>query len=410
MTAPLVTSHNNPLSLRLAERHACPACGSRALMPVVEVRNVPTNSCLMLDSREEARAYPRGDIELVFCETCGFIYNAAFDPLLTEYSERYEPTQAYSPTFLRFHKGLAERLVSGLALKGQTIVEVGCGQGEFLHLLCRLGGNAGVGFDPSVDPRRADVVTERAENVRLVADFFSDSSIHDLKADFLCSKMTLEHIPAVDRFAGITETVARQSRPGMKLFIQIPESERILQDCAFEDIYYEHCNYFTETSLKGLFLRHGFTIDAVSREYDGQYLAITGRFTGETEPSNGADIASLRRLVEDFKVRVAQAISHWRRVVAERSQSGGRVVIWGSGSKGVSFLAALGEGAPVSHVVDINPHRQGKFMVGSGHPIVSPQDLRTIRPTSVIIMNRVYKPEIAEMLKGLGLAPELLAL
>ena len=67
----------------------------------------------MLDSPEEARAYPRGDIELVFCEACGFVFNRALDPLLTEYSDRYEPTQAYSPTFQRFHRDLAGRLAGG---------------------------------------------------------------------------------------------------------------------------------------------------------------------------------------------------------------------------------------------------------------------------------------------------------
>ena len=49
----------------------------------------------------------------------------------------------------------------------------------------------------------------------------------------------------------------------MRLFIQIPESERIFRDLALEDVYYEHCNYFTEASLGGLFRRHGFTVDEV---------------------------------------------------------------------------------------------------------------------------------------------------
>lgn len=378
---------------------------------MLEVRSVPTNSCLMLDSREEAIAYPRGDIELVFCEACGFIYNAAFDPLLTEYSERYEPTQAYSPTFLKFHKSLAERLVEALALKGKTAVEIGCGQGEFLHLICKLTGGTGVGFDPCLDPRREDQVEERVEGVCLIGDFFSESSITELKADALLTKMTLEHIPAADRFAGVVEQLARQSGLGMKIFVQVPESERILTDCAFEDIYYEHCNYFTAASLKGLFARHGFAIDGVSREYSGQYLAILGHYVGErTDGGLTGEIEQMKRQVAGFKIAFARKIAEWQGIVADRVAKGARVVIWGSGSKGVSFLSALDNRDAISHVVDINPNRQGKFMIGSGHAIVGPADLRAIKPMTVIVMNRVYIPEIGEMLAKQGLSPELLAL
>ena len=402
----------NPLVLRPSEHGGCPACAGRALAPVLTLRGVPTNSCLMLDSPEEAKAYPRGDIDLLFCENCGFVFNRALDPLLTEYSDRYEPTQAYSPTFQRWHRDLAGRIARALDLRGKTVVEVGCGQGEFLHLLAGLSGCRGIGFDPCLDGRRADVVGERARDVELIGDFFSDASIEGLTADVLLSKMTLEHIPAAGRFFRLAERVAQASAPGMRLFIQIPESERIFTDLALEDVYYEHCNYFTEVSLAGLFRRHGFTVEEVTREYDGQYLTILGRYSGEADGAgeDAAGVAELRRLVERFSATWADRVEAWRAMVAERRARGGRVAIWGSGSKGVAFLSAIGGGEGVSHVVDINPHRQGRFMVGTGHPIVGPAALKDVAPTTVIVMNPIYRQEVADLLAGLGLRPELLTL
>jgi SAM-dependent methyltransferase len=403
----------NPLVLIPSEHGTCPACAGRRHTPVLALRNVPANSCLMLDSPEEARAYPRGDIELVFCEDCGFVFNRALDPLLTEYSDRYEPTQAYSPTFQRWHRDLAGRLAASMDLRGKTVVEAGCGQGEFLHLLCGLGGCRGVGFDPCLDRRRADVVGERARDVELVGDFFSDRSVEGLTADVLLSKMTLEHIPAAGRFFRLAAEVAKASAPGMRLFIQVPESERIFHDLALEDVYYEHCNYFTEASLGGLFRRHGFAVEEVAREYDGQYLTILGRHVGETTGASGetaAGLAELRRLVMRFAATSADRVAEWRATVEERRARGGPVAVWGSGSKGVSFLHAIGGGEGVSHVVDINPHRQGRFMVGTGHPIVAPAALREVAPTTVIVMNPIYRREVADLLAGLGLRPELLTL
>ena len=409
--APVAPASANPLVLRPEERGRCPACGGRALLPVLRLRSVPTNSCLMLDTPGEARAYPRGEIDLVFCETCCFVFNRACEPALTEYSQRYEPTQAYSGTFRRFHADLAARLVAEAQLQGGTVVEVGCGQGEFLHLLCRLAGAAGIGFDPSLSAARADVVGERAAAVSLRGEFFSDASAEGLRAALLVCKMTLEHIPAARRFAALTARVAGQSAPGMRLFIQVPESERIFRDGAFEDVYYEHCSYFTAASLAGLFARHGFAVDRVEREYAGQYLALQAHHTGVAGAGpDAAERARLRAMLVGFAATTARRIAGWQALVAARRAAGQRVVIWGSGSKGVAFLGALGGGEGISHVVDINPHRQGRFMVGTGHPIIGPDALPGIRPATVILMNPVYREEVAAELARRGLTPELLTL
>ncbi|MDB5375535.1 MAG: C-methyltransferase, partial [Belnapia sp.] len=212
-------------------------------------------------------------------------------------------------------------------------------------------------------------------------------------------------------FAGLTAKVARNSPPGMQLFIQIPDCERIFSEGAFEDIYYEHCNYFTEASLVGLFARHGFAVEAVSREYAGQYLTMLARFTGTRSAGVDADeIARLRAMVQRFGAIHAERVAGWRQLVRARQAACKRVVLWGSGSKGVTFLGALGEGDGVSHVVDINPHRQGHYMVGTGHPIVAPEALVALQPATVIVMNAVYRAEVAAQLAGLGLDPELLSL
>lgn len=401
----------NPLVLRPGERGGCPACGGRALLPVLRMASVPTNSCLMLDTPEEARAFPRGEIDLVFCEECCFVFNRALDPKLTEYSERYEPTQAYSGTFRKFHKALAERLADETRLKSGTVVEVGCGQGEFLHLFCGLTGARGIGFDPCLSAARADVIGHRAADVALRGEFFADESAEGLKADLLVSKMTLEHIPSASRFARLAEQVARQSAPGMQLFIQVPECERIFVHGAFEDIYYEHCNYFTEVSLAALFSRHGFVVEEVTREYADQYLAVRARYTGEPGPGvSETERMRLRAMLLHFRDVCERQISEWRSLVERRRTEGKPVVVWGSGSKGVSFLGAIGGGEGVSHVVDINPHRQGHYMVGTGHPIVGPDALSGIQPATVILMNRVYREEVAAELRARGMEPELLAL
>ncbi len=81
------------------------------------------------------------------------------------------------------------------------------------------------------------------------------------------------------------------------------------------------------------------------------------------------------------------------------------MVLWGSGSKAVSFLTTLGITDELQYVVDINPHRQGMFMPGTGHAIVSPDFLAEYKPDRVIIMNPIYREEITKMLKERGVEP-----
>ena len=57
------------------------------------------------------------------------------------------------------------------------------------------------------------------------------------------------------------------------------------------------------------------------------------------------------------------------------ADEGKRVVIWGSGSKAVSFLTTLRVPDLIAAVVDINPHKHGKFLAGTGHEIVGPRAL-----------------------------------
>jgi SAM-dependent methyltransferase len=385
----------------------CPCCLSRTMEPFFEVRGVPTNSCILLQTREEALGYPTGDIRLAFCADCGFISNIAFDAKLTEYSGRYEETQAYSPTFNAFHEKLARALVERHGLQGKDLIEIGCGKGEFLRLLCDLGDNRGLGFDPGYSEARGE--SAGAARFSVIRDFFSERYT-DRNADFVACKMTLEHIWTPHKFM---ESAVRLVRAGGTAFVQVPESTRILEDCAFEDIYYEHCSYFTGGSLSRLFRQLGFKVSRIDVEYGGQYLtveAVPASNGDEALSVEQNDLQKLRDLVRTFPERDAQKRGTWAQHLQDWSKAGKRVVLWGSGSKGVAFLTTIPGTQIVENVVDINPYRHGYFMPRTGQKIVSPEELKTLKPDVVVVMNRIYVPEIRQTLAGLGLQPEVLAL
>ncbi|MCO5165852.1 MAG: class I SAM-dependent methyltransferase [Planctomycetes bacterium] len=387
------------------EALACPCCGAQGLQAFYDVPRVPVNSCILMATREEALAYPRGHLRLALCPACGFVASTRFDPKL-EYSARYEETQAFSGTFNAFARRLVEDLVERQGVRGKTVLEIGCGKGEFLVQLCEAGGNRGVGIDPGYRPER----TRTTAQVEFIRDFYGERHA-DLQADVIVCRHTLEHI---ERPRELIRSIRRQvgDRRDVLVFFEVPDVLRVLQEGAFWDLYHEHCSYFTAGSLTRLFRQEGFEVTELELAFADQYVLLAARpADGPTAPALPLehDLEATRAAVAAFSDVCRRQLEAFGAQLRAAAARGERTVVWGSGSKGVAFLTTLGDAGPVECVVDVNPHRQGRFMPGTGHPIVSPEALVGVRPDHVVVMNPIYVQEIGRDLARLALTPSLRA-
>ena len=393
----------------MIETRTCRACDAAELRGIYHLNRVPVHSCLMLDTREEALSFPCGDVDLAFCEACGFIQNRRYDPSLQAYSPAYEETQFFSPRFRRFLAELCDDQASRHRLAGKTVLEIGCGKGEFLAALCERADCFGIGIDPGYRPERMD--SPAAARLRFVRDFYGPAYA-DLQADYVCCRHTLEHIGDVADFMRLVRQ-PMGDRTDVPVFFELPDTERVLTEAAFWDIYYEHCSYFTAGSLARLFRRTGFEPSRLWKAYDDQYLLLEAFPTRADIGSRLAeenDLERTRRQVEHFVTVVNARVAELKEQLANWGKDGKTVALWGSGSKTVSYLTTLGVTDEVQAVVDINPHKHGKFLAGTGHEIVAPETLRQLRPDCVVIMNGIYTDEIRADLERLGLQPEVSAL
>lgn len=396
----------------------CPSCYGTEICTFYEVANVPVNSVLLLTTQEQALNFPTGHISLGFCHTCGFIFNQKFRPELTEYSSRYESTQAYSPTFSSFAHKLAMGLIEKYDLRQKNIIEIGCGQGEFLTHLCELGDNRGVGFDPAFIDERIDSATK--QNIAFIKDFYSEKYAQ-YQGDFLCCKMTLEHIGKTDEFLGMVRR-SIGDRSNTIVYFQVPNAHYVLNEVAFWDVYYEHCSYFSKGSLARLFRRNGFDVLHLDTTYGNQYLII------EAQPIDGIlcgtdqedrtrnelleedDLAILEQAVQDYGTTVHRRHNHWRNLIQSVVDAGQQVVLWGGGSKAVAFLTTLKITEEIEYAVDINPLKHGTFLPATGQQVIAPDTLRQLSPKLVIAMNPIYLEEIRSDLQRLDVDAQLMGL
>ncbi len=190
-----------------------------------------------------------------------------------KYSPKCEETQGFSATFQAFHQRLTEDLIDRCDVRNKTVLEIGCGKGEFVSMLCDMGGNRGVGFDPAFVPQRRP--EKGGDAVKFIQDFYSEKYT-GFTADFVACKMTLEHIPDTLRFVSMVRR-AIGNNLYTTVFFQVPDMKRVIADVAFWDIYHEHCSYFNAGSLRNLFVMAGFDVIDVWSDYDDQYLMITAR-------------------------------------------------------------------------------------------------------------------------------------
>jgi SAM-dependent methyltransferase len=361
----------------------------------LERRAAPVHQNMLFPSAETARAMNRGSLDMRLCTECGFVFNAAFDPALMDYGPAYENSQDCSPAFDAYLDELVELLVRGHGLTTGRVVEVGCGKGVFLRKLLAHPDNhcEAVGYDPSyLGPERP------RERARLVKDFYTPATA--VPADAVVCRHVIEHIPEP---LGLLRTVrAGVGDSGVtRVFFETPCVEWILRNRVLWDFFYEHCSIFTAGSLALALENAGFEVSAVRHVFGGQYLWAEGS-SGPARKSRSKDSSEMRSLARAFATDERERVARWNALLEEHS-SRGPVFAWGAGAKGVTFCNLVDPDKDrLAGVVDVNPSKQGKYLPGTGHPIVSPGRAVATGAAAFLLFNPNYAAEVRSELQRLG--------
>ena len=337
---------------------------------IYRAEQLPVFQNRMFESERAARQCVRGDVVLVQSPTTGLVFNQAFDPELMRYDADYQNEQGHSAAF-RTHLEQVAQLVLG-HFRGQTLIEVGCGKGNFLEMLQRLGFQI-TGLDP----------TYEGDNPAVIKEYFTAAT--GLRADGLVLRHVLEHV--ADPVGFLSQLRDANGGSG-KIYIEVPCLEWIARHRAWFDIFYEHVNYFRLSDLERMFGK----VYESGRIFGEQYLYIV------------ADLRSLRTPAEstaarfdfpgDFLDSVTRSAAT---LMPTPGRAGRQAAVWGAASKGVIFALFMQRaGAKVDMVVDINPAKQGKFLAATGLRVHSPEEaLRQLAPgADLFVMNRNYLEEI----------------
>ncbi len=367
----------------------CPACESAETQEFLRRASVPVHQNLLFASRDQARTMQRGCLALRYCQACGFVWNAEFDATLLSYGSEYDNTQGLSDTFAGHLDQLARHLIDERGARNAAILEVGCGKGSFLRGLISdpALGNSGIGYDPSY----VGVLSDLDGRLEFRQEFF-DSQRVEVAADIVVSRHVIEHIAEPVAFLA-NVALALSAQPQARLFLETPCVEWILRHQVFWDVFYEHCSLFSPNSLQTTLGRAGLETVRVDHVFGGQYLWVEAR-AARTAVLPKPGPGPISKLASNFALADREQQARWSDI-ADRKRAGQRLVLWGAGAKGVTFANQVDpQGALIECVVDINPQKQGRFLPGTGHAIVSPAALREMVSATVLVLNPNYVDEI----------------
>jgi hypothetical protein len=384
----------------------CDACAETELVPFADLGQIPVLCGVHWSDAEAAAGSPVGRMSLAYCPECAYVRNTAFDPEIMVYDTTMDTNLHFSPAFQAFSADLVEHLVKRFELAGRTVVDIVCGQGEFLRELCHVGGCAGIGYDAMYagpvgpDPSGAVFHTGLAPRGAALPAF-----------DMITSRHWFEHID--DPYEFLRDLREQAGDRPVVGYLEVPDACYDLATAGWEVIY-PHVSYFDAYSLCRIVERAGWRVEDTGTHFAGMFRYIEmsanalGDRVGATVLPSRIDRDRQLAAIAGFADRHLRERSTWRDRIAALADAGANPVLWGAGSRGVQFLTFADPTRRLAAVVDLNPRKWGRYLPATAHRVDSPALLTQLQPTSVIITNPAYRTEISAQLAELGVAAEVL--
>lgn len=377
----------------------CRSCGGQDLLPFLDLGSTPVANALLKAPDEPAPAFP---LQVGFCPACSLvqllhvlaaddIFDAEY-PYFSSFSESLDVHSRQHVADLLRDRGLDTH---------SFVIDVASNDGYLLRHLLAPGVRV-LGVEPTPGPAAAAV----AAGVPTVQEFLGPETAAALvaehgPADVVLANNVMAHVPDLRGFVKGLATLLAQD--GI-LQVENPGVGALLEHTEFDTIYHEHFCYFSTLAVERLMAPEGLHLNDVEffPALQGGTLRWTcSRTPGRTDRAEqqlAAERAQGLHTPEPFlafgeRVRTLQA--DLRALLQRVTADGGSLAAYGAAAKGATLLNATGlDASLIDFVVDLNPHKQGRWMPGAKIPIVDPSVLLERQPDHVLVLAWNYIDEV----------------
>jgi SAM-dependent methyltransferase len=358
-------------------RKTCRVCKNRLFKePLITLRNVPC-SAQNFPEKSELRKDRGITLKIYQCSGCGLV-QLVCKPV--PYYREVIRAVGISEVMMNFRKKYFEDFIKKYELKNKKIIEIGCGNGDYLAVLSGLSVNAyGLEYSDKA------IQECRKKGLKVFKGFIEDASykIENSPFDaFLCLSF-FEHIPSPNAFLRGIWSNLKDKAVGI---IEVPNFDNLLQKRLIADFIHDHLFYFNDKTLKFVAEANGFEVLDIKKIWNNYLYAI------EVKKRTKIDLTTFFYKLDTIKKEISEFVSSFS-----------KIAIWGASHQALTYISLLNLKSKVKYIVDSAFFKQNKFTPATHIPIFSPEKLKEYPVEAIIIMVGGYNDEVVAIVKKMGL-------
>ncbi len=371
------------------------------------VSSPPSNSFLTKENLNEPEIlFP---LKLYLCESCFLVQIEEYKKSNEIFNEKYAYFSSFSSTWLAHAKNYVGMIIKRFKINNNSfVVEVASNDGYLLQYFVKnqipcLG----------IEPASNTAAVAREKGIQVIEDYFAIDMAMKLikkyqKPNLILGNNVLAHVPNINDFI-----------KGLRFFLnetgvitmEFPHLLNLIEKNQFDTIYHEHFSYFSFSTAKKIFEKHGleiFDVEEIPTHGGSLRIYVKHKEDLSKEVSenvrNLLDKEILKRMdkvsfYENFQAKVDIVKYELIQFLISKKNEGKQIIAYGAAAKGNTLLNYCGiKNDLIDFVVDLSPHKQGKYLPASHIPIVSEEKIKESKPAYVLILAWNLKEEIMKQL------------
>lgn len=344
--------------------------------PLMQLKNMPASAQDIPDENDINSDFGI-DLNLHQCQGCGLIQ---FDCEPVSYYRDVIRAGGYSTTMTELRRKQYKHFIDSYNLKGKKIIEIGCGQGEFLNVLNEFPVQA-YGIE-----NKSDLVEiAKSKNLNVTKNFTesADTRLENGPFSAFLSFNFLEHQPDPNTMLQCIYNNLEEDGYGI---ITVPAFEYILENNSFYELIRDHIANYTKESLRFLIEKNGFEMLECNRINRDTWEMIVKKRSRTNVNGLLQNYSSLKKQMQDY--------------FTIRNNEGKKVAVWGASHQGFTTLSSMGISNKVAYIIDSAPFKQGKLSPASHIKIVSPEYYYEEPVECILIIAPGYTEEIIRIIQS----------
>jgi SAM-dependent methyltransferase len=366
----------------------------------------PSNAYqLTLNTGTQEKEFP---LRVLICQDCWLFQTEDYLTSQELFTSNYSYLSSTSTSWVVHSSEFVEQIIGDFTLTSKSLVyEVASNDGYLLQFfqnyqipIC--------GIEPT--ELAAKIALERG--IRTEIEFLSFDTSEQILAkygsgDLVIGNNVFAHVPDINDF---TKALGNLLKPNGVIVLEFPHIAELLKYSQFDTIYHEHFSYFSLISAENVFKRNGLRIWKVEKlSTHGGSLRVYGCLVKadlpedpsvavlrEEEKKNGLNTIIPYLKLQDAALRIKDELLDFFAFVAKEKKY---VAAYGAAAKGNTLLNFCGiTSDQVKYVVDAAESKIGKFLPGSGIPIMAPSYLFSDSPDYILILPWNLSQEISEII------------